>query len=138
MIGGLEVQSAGSAAELSTDAVIVGAVRSMPTVMLVVAGLPALSVAVPMITTRVVASAGTRTGAGQTAMPDSGSAQVKVTVTGPLLQPASVTRGVAFAEMIGGVRSRLTVATLVVALPAWSTAVPGTTWAAPSVATVTG
>jgi hypothetical protein len=79
------------------------------------------------------------TGSGQMAMPDRASAQVKVTVTGPLYQPLAVLVPLVIAPvMVGAVLSSLTVTASVPTFPAVSVAVPLTGWPAVSVETVTG
>src|SRR5438045_358702 len=71
-------------------------------------------------------------------MPETASLQVKVTVTSVLFQPAPLAAGVRLPPIAGAVVSMLTVAGSVALLPALSTAVPGTGWLAPAVATVVG
>src|SRR5918993_1364028 len=79
------------------------------------------------------------TGSGQVATPDRASAQVKVTVTGPLYQPLAVLVPLVTAPvMVGAVLSSFTVTESVPLLPAVSLDVPLTTWPAVSVETVTG
>jgi len=86
--------------------------------------LPAASVTVPLADWSAPSP---RTfGAGQLAVPDSASAQVNVTVTSCLYQPASFLASDAVAEMVGGVLSMLTTAVLLAELLALSVAVPTT------------
>src|SRR3954453_23231508 len=73
----------------TTVSVMVGPVLSMLTPMVVVAVLPALSVAVP-VTIWFSPSPVTVTGLVQRATPDSESEQVNVTITSPLFQPRSL------------------------------------------------
>src|SRR5205085_10288354 len=85
---------------------IVGGVLSNFTVAVSVAELPALSVAVPP--TFDVPSADTVCALVQDAMPDSGSVQLKVTVTLLLFQPKPSGAGVSAWLITGAVLSILT------------------------------
>src|SRR5438067_3891740 len=89
------------------SAVMVGAVLSMLTVAGSVTLLRALSVAVP-VTGWSVPSAVTVCGAVQLAIPETVSAQTKVTVTFVLFQPAALAAGDCVWLMVGGVWSILT------------------------------
>ena len=66
-------------------------------------------------------------------MPLVASEQVKLTVTFALFQPAAFGAGVRAGTTPGGVLSILSVTEVLAMLPARSTAVPVTTWLAPSV-----
>src|SRR4051794_27702820 len=72
------------------------------------------------------------------ATPDRASVAAKVTITGPLFQPAAFAVGAASAVTIGAVLSMLTVTLAVAVFPAWSVTVPDTTWFAPSALETTG
>jgi len=65
---------------------------------------------------------------GHVAIPETLSAQVKVTVTGVAFHPLADATGEAVALIEGGVTSRLTVAQVVAERPAESTAVPQMDW----------
>src|SRR5712691_2250004 len=84
-------------------AVTAGGVRSMLTVTLAEAVLPALSTAV-RLTAWLAPSALTTTVAGQVSIPESASAHVNPTLTGLLFQPLPLAAGVAVAVTTGGVR----------------------------------
>src|SRR5882672_4959852 len=86
------------------EAVTMGAVLSMFTVMLAVAVFPALSIAVPEITW-LAPSALTIVFAGQVLMPEPVSEQMNFTVTFVLFQPFALAAGVATAVIVGGVVS---------------------------------
>src|SRR3954447_1820124 len=102
-----------------------------------VAVLPARSVTVPDAV--LVPLADSTTGSGQAATPESPSAQVKLTVTGPVYQPLALLVPLVMAPaMVGAVLSSLTVTESVPTLPAVSFAVPVTVVPAVSAATVTG
>ena len=107
------------------DAVMVGEDLSIFNVTLAEAELPALSVAVPEMVW-FSPSAVTVIGAGQEAMPERVSEQVKVTVTGPLFQPLALAAGEAEAVMVGEDLSMLRLALAEAELPALSVAVPET------------
>jgi len=80
--------------------------------------LPALSVAAPddvLIASVVIVCDG-----AQVAIPDLESAQVKLTVTLVLFQPAAFGAGAAIAVIVGGVSSMLTVAAVLLLFPAAS------------------
>jgi len=72
---------------------------------------PALSIAVPLAL-RLVPCAERSTGAGQEAMPEIASEQVKLTVTLVLFQPYVLAGGAVAPVMVGGTVSMLTVAVL--------------------------
>jgi len=112
---------------------IVGGVLSRLTVVAAVAEFPALSTAVPA-TIWPAPSPLTVTGVGHDAIPLRLSEQAKETVTLELFQPAALGGGAARPESTGSVLSILTVTEAVATKPAWFTAVPVTTWFAPSVA----
>src|SRR5690348_11110529 len=97
----------------------------MLTVAATVALLPALSVAVPVVTWPAP-SAVSVVGLLQSATPDGASEQVYATVTSPLYQPAALAAG-ACAVMTGLVRSTFTVALALAVLPALSVASAVTT-----------
>src|SRR5262249_40403948 len=99
--------------------------------------LPARSRAVPLITW-FAPSNDSVTGDGPPAMPDVASAHVNVTITSVLFQPATFGRGETVAVIVGGVRSTFTETRVAAELPAISTAVPSTTWLAPSLSSATG
>src|SRR5262245_14254299 len=99
--------------------------------------LPALSTAVPAATW-FAPSEFRVAGAGQVAIPERRSAQLKVTVTAALFQPKVFGAGAGLAEIVGLVLSRLMVTEAEAVLPARSTAVPRMIWLAPSVLTVAG
>src|SRR3989442_12781307 len=120
-----------------TIALIPGRLLSMLSVTDAVAWLPATSMAVPL-TTWPAPSLLTVTGSGQRAMPLPPSAHAKLTRTSVLFQPAVFGNGLTTALIVGRLLSMLSVTEAVEALPATSTAVPLTTWPAPSVLTVTG
>src|SRR5882672_1128083 len=71
-------------------------------------------------------------------MPDPTSAHVKCVVTGVLFQPVLLAGGEDVAVTTGGVLSMFRVTLVEAVLPAPSTAVPVTTWPAPSAETTTG
>ena len=100
--------------------------------------LPARSVAWPD-TDRFLPSVDNVTGVLRLfdATPDSSSVAAKAIVTGVLFQPLFAT-GDCVAVTIGAVLSMLSVTLAVAVLPALSTALPETTWLAPSALTVTG
>src|SRR5688572_27404129 len=111
MTGGVVYQPA-SFGVPATVAVIVGAVRSSLSVMVVVAVLPAPSTAVP--DTRWAAlSSPVWTSAGQVATVPLSSAQVKRTVTGARNHPLTAGRD-NVAVIVGGVRSEPVPTTVVV------------------------
>jgi hypothetical protein len=118
------------------DAVTVGLVLSMLTTTEVEAELPALSTAVPM-TDWFAPSVESVVEVEQDWMPESASMQVYVTVTFSLFQPLALAAGAVTATIVGLVLSTLTLAVAVAAFPATSTAVPKTSWLAPSVETMT-
>lgn len=97
---------------------------------------PATSKAVPL-TAWLVPSLDSICSAGQVAIPERGSAQVNVTVTGDVFHPFKDDAGDAIAVIVGGVRSRFTVAQAVEERPLVSMAVPQNCWFAPSLETVT-
>src|SRR4051794_5088767 len=107
--------------------VMVGLVLSMSMPLNVtVAELPALSCAVPLVdwcwpSPRLRAT-------GQSASPESvtWSAQLNVTVTSSLYQPFPLAARSGDAEIVGGLRSMLTVAVSLAELPALSVAAPAT------------
>src|SRR5579872_5147561 len=101
------------------------------------AGLPALSVAVP-VTTWPAPCALRFTGDGQDATPLMASAHVKVTVTAEVFHPVASGGGFMVAVMVGAVWSRLTVTEVEAMLPARSMTMPLTTWFAPSADSITG
>ena len=68
----------------------------------------------------------TTCGVGQLAIPDSESAQVNVTVTAELFQPAEFGDGDALALIVGAVLSMLSVMFALAVLPATSVTVPVT------------
>jgi hypothetical protein len=110
----------------------------MLTVTLRVAVFPALSVAVTL-KTWFIPTLFTVIGDAQFAIPDRASEQLNVMVTGVVVfTPLALGAGEREYEMIGGVLSMLTATAAVAVFPAWSVAVPGTVWLAPSVLTVTG
>jgi hypothetical protein len=78
-----------------------GAVRSMFSVTLALAVLPALSTAWPVITW-LGPSVPTVAGAGQTATPEVASLQANATVTAELFQEAALAAGLATAVITGG------------------------------------
>jgi hypothetical protein len=88
----------------STDAVIAGGVLSSETEVCAVAEFPALSSAVPS-TPWLAASAEITWLAEQLAMPESVSAQMKLTVTSWLFQPFALAAGDFCALIVGGVLS---------------------------------
>src|SRR5947207_59984 len=100
---------------------MLGAVLSMLMPLTVaLALLPAMSVAVP-VTLCPAPSAVSVTGGVSEAMPEVGSAAVKVTVTSVLFQPKAFAAGDREPVIIGGVSSTLTVSVLVAStLPALS------------------
>src|SRR5207248_11662696 len=98
-------------------AVMDGLVWSMLIVTVVLAVLPARSTAVP-VTAWVSPSVVRVSGAGQTAMPERASLQVKVTVTGVLFHPLPLAAGAALASMVGLVVSTRAL-TGVLGLPVW-------------------
>jgi hypothetical protein len=97
--------------------VTTGGVLSILTVTEVLALLPALSVAVPLIvwleTSPVIVC-----GDGQFAIPDVASVQVNVTVTSDLFHPALLGAGDTFAEIKGGLLSTPTIS-IVSVPPGW-------------------
>jgi len=107
------------------EAVIVGGVVAMLTLMLVVAVFPATSVTVPLINW-LAPCVLTVSGCGQIAIGAVVAVQVKVTVTLELFQPAAFAAGEATTVIVGGVVAMLTVALAVVEFPAMSVAVPVT------------
>src|SRR5262249_46850536 len=72
------------------------------------------------------------------AIPDVGSLQKNVTVTGVLFQPPALALGEVEVVMLGGVLSRLTVTDVLAVFPALSVVVPEITWFAPSFVRVCG
>lgn len=123
---------AGVAVEL-----MVGAVLSIFTVSLAVAVFPATSVAVPF-TTWFAPWPVSVVGPLQDFTPEVASVHVKLTVTLVLFQLKLSAAGVWPGVIVGAVLSRLIVTDVEAVFPAKSTAVPLTTWPAPSVLTVTG
>src|SRR4051794_35779275 len=120
MVGGVWYQPAAFLVPVTVGAML-GGVSSMlmsPTV--AVALLPAWLTAVPD-TLWPAPSDVTAVGLGQVAIPDTASAQVKMTVTGPLFQPLPLA-GVRTAVISGLVLSMETVTVVVALLPALSTA----------------
>src|SRR6202035_5453388 len=105
------------------EAVIVGGVVAMLTLMLVVAVFPATSVTVPL-TTWLAPCVLTVSDCGQFAIGAVVAVQVKVTFTLVLFQPAAFAAGDAAAVMVGAVVAMFTVAWAVVEFPAMSVAVP--------------
>src|SRR5947207_337360 len=105
-------------------AVSTGGVLSSLTVTVVSALFVAWSVALP-VTMVLPPSTLTLTGSVHVATPELSSAQVNVTVTSLLFQPAALGAGVMLPMMVGFVRSMFTVTFLGVLLPAASVA---TTW----------
>lgn len=104
-------------------ALMTGGVVSMLSFTAVDAWLPALSVAVPVITWFAPCVV-TWTGAGHVAIPERESEQVKLTATGVLFHPAAFAWGEATAAIVGGVLSIFTVTDVDAVFPARSTAVP--------------
>src|SRR6476659_4537247 len=102
----------------------------MLTSSVVVAPLPAASVAVPRAV--LLPSAVSVVAGVHDAIPDRPSAHVNVTTASVLIQPVGFGGGCTAAAMVGGVLSRLTDADADAVLPATSTAVPLTTCARPS------
>src|SRR6266853_6074616 len=92
-------------------------------VICVVPVFPATSVAVPE-TVCLAPSAETTTGAGHCATPERESAQLKLTVTFVLFQPAASGSGNAAAAKVGGVLSMFSFALAVAVMPALLIAVP--------------
>src|SRR5919199_1012480 len=88
--------------------------------------LPAASLAVPL--TLWLAPSASVCGAGQVAIPDRLSAQVKPTVTSALYQPLALAARSAAALMVGAVLSMLTRTGSLAVLPALSTALPLASW----------
>ena len=72
------------------------------------------------------------------ATPERLSEHVKVTVAGVLFQPLPEGAGEAAAVIVGGVKSKFTVAQAVADKPEVSTALPQIDWFAPCVLTATG
>jgi hypothetical protein len=85
--------------------------------------LPARSVAVPLMSW-FAASVLTLIGTGQLATPEVLSAQVKLTVTSFLFQPAALGWGLIVDDKVGGVLSMWIVTDTPAVFPALSTAVP--------------
>src|SRR5215212_3696703 len=77
-----------------------------------VVALPALSIAVPL-TVCPAPSPDNTWSAGQLAMPDSASAQVKCTVTGVLFHPFAFAAGESVAMIVGGSVSEPEIATVI-------------------------
>jgi hypothetical protein len=90
---------------------------------LVVAELPATSNTVPLMDCPIP-SVVIVCGGGQVTTPDKLSEHVKVTVTGVLFQPVADAAGDCVAVIVGGVKSKLTLAHAVADKPAMSTALP--------------
>ena len=116
---------------------IAGAVASSFTIAETDAVLPALSTAVPE-TTCPAPSVLTATGEGHAAIPEPPSEQVKLTVTGALFQPFVLGGADRVAVMPGELLSIFNVTLVLAVFPALFTAMPETTWPAPSVLTTTG
>jgi hypothetical protein len=116
---------------------MLGETLSRFTVAVVVAVLPAKSVAVPVIDWPAP-SVNTVVGPGHPFVPDRLSVHMNETVTFELFQPLALGAGVAVATMPGADLSKFTVTVVVAVLPALSVVVPGTDWFAPSVNSVVG
>src|SRR5439155_3441118 len=116
---------------------ITGAVVSSFTIADTDAVLPALSTAEPE-TTCPAPSVLTATGEGHAAIPEPPSEQVKLTVTGALFQPFVFGGADRVAVMPGALLSIFSVTLVLAVFPALFTAMPETTWPAPSVLTATG
>jgi hypothetical protein len=104
-------------------------------VTLAVAEFPALSVAVPL-NASLSPSVVTWIGAGQPAIPDRASEQVKVIVAGATTTPCALGVGLTVAVIIGAVLSMFSVVLVLAVCPAASVTVALKTWFAPSVLTV--
>src|SRR5436305_1845100 len=100
-----------------TVAVMMGAVLSRLTVSAVLAVLPAKSVAC-LVIAWLPPSALTSTGLGHTATPEPASLHENITVTSELFHPAALARGLAVAEMAGGVLSIFNVTLTLAVFPA--------------------
>ena len=121
-----------------TLAEIEGAIVPMLTVTEVVVVLPALSVAVPWTILPEPAVA-IVCACGQLAIPDNGSAQTKLTVTGTVLvHPLPFKGGEICGEMVGPNLSILRTTEVLAVSPPASVVEPDTFWLAPSVAMVWG
>src|SRR4051812_10807279 len=117
------------------DSETVGGVRSMPTLVVAVAVLPATSAASPL-TAWFAPSAVTCWSGGHDATPESPSVQTKWAVTGWLLQPLAFRDGMRVTVTTGGVMSRPNEALVTDArLPARSVVVPLTERFRPSFVT---
>jgi hypothetical protein len=103
-------------------AMIMGAVSEILSVTCADAEFPAASVAVPLMIW-LAPGVITTCGAGHVAIPERVSAQVKVTVTAELFQPAEFGAGEATAVIVGGVLSMLTVTVALTLFPATSVTV---------------
>src|SRR5579864_6356108 len=121
----------------TTEAVIVGGVLSILTVVVTVAEFPARSVAAPDAVCPAPSAVKDARGL-HAATPESASAHAKLTVTLVLFQPKLLAGGTRFPLIVGGVRSMFSVTEVVETFPAESTTLPLTTCPEPSAVTVTG
>src|SRR6266851_93855 len=122
-----------------TPGVRLGGVRSILRLWVADAGLPALSVQVPVPNWLAPSALMVAPTVGETG-PERPSVQLQVTVTGRLFQPLALAAGVRLVRaIVGAVLSTLRFPTVVLALfPAASVAVPVADWPVPSVLSAIG